>query len=79
MFCKKCGKEIFDEAVICPQCGCATENSAPVQKKTEQINKNQSVNQSKGGQKNNQLLGAALVAVGIVIIAIFCFIVLDQL
>ncbi len=23
-FCTKCGKEIFDEAVICPGCGCAT-------------------------------------------------------
>ena len=78
MFCKKCGKELFDEAVICPQCGCATENSAPVQK-SEQINKRQPINQSKGGQKNNQLLGAALIAAGIVIIAIFCFIVLDQL
>lgn len=26
MFCSKCGKEIADEAVICPQCGCATAN-----------------------------------------------------
>ena len=24
MFCQKCGKEIIDEAVICPHCGCAT-------------------------------------------------------
>ena len=24
MFCPKCGKEIMDEAVICPHCGCAT-------------------------------------------------------
>lgn len=23
MFCSKCGKEIFDEAVVCPYCGCA--------------------------------------------------------
>lgn len=23
-FCSKCGKEIFDEAVVCPNCGCAT-------------------------------------------------------
>jgi len=22
MFCSKCGKEIMDEAVICPHCGC---------------------------------------------------------
>lgn len=29
MFCSKCGKEIADEAVICPQCGCATANYQP--------------------------------------------------
>ncbi len=29
-FCTKCGKEINDEAVICPNCGCETEpNAAP--------------------------------------------------
>lgn len=26
MFCSKCGKEINDEAMICPECGCATGN-----------------------------------------------------
>ena len=26
MFCSKCGKEIMDEAVICPNCGCPTNN-----------------------------------------------------
>lgn len=26
MFCSKCGKEIMNEAVICPNCGCATNN-----------------------------------------------------
>ncbi len=26
MFCKTCGKEINDNAVICPNCGCATDN-----------------------------------------------------
>ena len=32
MFCSKCGKEIMDEAVICPNCGCATNNyNAPQQ------------------------------------------------
>ena len=25
-FCSKCGKEILDEAVICPHCGCAVAN-----------------------------------------------------
>ena len=24
MFCKNCGKEINDQAVVCPGCGCAT-------------------------------------------------------
>ncbi len=26
MYCSKCGKEIFDEAVVCPYCGCAVSN-----------------------------------------------------
>ncbi len=31
MFCTKCGKEIHDEAVVCPFCGCATNNQMPMQ------------------------------------------------
>ena len=26
-FCSKCGKEIVDEAVVCPGCGCAVANA----------------------------------------------------
>lgn len=26
-FCTHCGKELFDEAVICPNCGCATKEN----------------------------------------------------
>lgn len=26
MFCYKCGAEINDEAIICPKCGCSTNN-----------------------------------------------------
>ena len=26
MFCSKCGTEIDDAAIICPKCGCATQN-----------------------------------------------------
>ncbi len=28
MFCKNCGKEINDNAVVCPNCGCATGSKA---------------------------------------------------
>lgn len=31
-YCAKCGKEIMDEAVICPNCGCAPEETKNVQK-----------------------------------------------
>lgn len=27
-FCTKCGNELLDEAVLCPACGCSTENRA---------------------------------------------------
>ncbi len=27
MFCKKCGKEVLDEAVICIHCGCSTQDT----------------------------------------------------
>lgn len=29
-FCSKCGKEIVDEAVVCPHCGCAVSRTADV-------------------------------------------------
>ena len=29
-YCTKCGKELFDEAVICPGCGCPTEQTQPI-------------------------------------------------
>ena len=29
-YCSNCGKEIMDEAVICPGCGCATTETTPV-------------------------------------------------
>lgn len=31
MFCKYCGKELNDQAVICPACGCLAEKEEPVQ------------------------------------------------
>ena len=38
MFCKTCGKEISDEAVVCPECGCLTHNEA-VTTESEQAKK----------------------------------------
>ena len=29
-YCSKCGKEIFEEAVICPHCGCAVAKTPAV-------------------------------------------------
>lgn len=29
MYCTKCGAQIDDAAVVCPQCGCATQNYRP--------------------------------------------------
>jgi len=33
-YCVKCGKELMDEAVFCPGCGCAVETTQPVQKQS---------------------------------------------
>ena len=30
MFCKKCGNQILDEAVICVHCGCSTQDKAVI-------------------------------------------------
>lgn len=41
MFCKNCGKELCENAVICPGCGVVTDNMAKVvQPKTEQPESN---------------------------------------
>lgn len=34
MFCKKCGQEIMDDAIICVHCGCSTQDSNTVVAKT---------------------------------------------
>ncbi len=34
-FCTKCGKELMDDAVICPACGCATEEKSPASTVTQ--------------------------------------------
>ncbi len=39
MFCKNCGSQIDDNAVVCPNCGVATNNynAAPVEKQSNTI------------------------------------------
>lgn len=39
MFCSKCGNEIHDEAVVCPKCGCPTENYNKTNNIKETLNK----------------------------------------
>ena len=57
MYCKKCGKEINDNAVICPSCGCATD-------KYEQKNfKNESDSSSAGWA----VLGFLLPLIGLIL------------
>ena len=63
-YCSKCGNELFDEAVVCPKCGCATEQSAKKQQK----------------QANpNAAKGAALIVAGILVIVLFIVLVVSQL
>ena len=38
-FCTHCGKELFDEAVICPGCGCSTGTAVPQTTGTDLIRK----------------------------------------
>ncbi len=30
-YCKHCGAELLDEAIVCPKCGCSAEENVPVQ------------------------------------------------
>ncbi len=65
-FCEKCGKEILDEAVICPNCGCeATESASATAPKKEELKK-----------KINPLLiaiPAAVVVIAILAVLFFRF------
>lgn len=38
-FCTHCGKELFDEAVICPGCGCPTGRAFTQTKRTDLVQK----------------------------------------
>lgn len=43
MFCEKCGKEIMDEAVICPNCGCGTSKNNFQSNNTMQLNEENNI------------------------------------
>ncbi len=38
MYCRICGKEINDQAVICPHCGCATKETPIQPTRSKQLN-----------------------------------------
>ena len=50
-YCVKCGKEIHDEAVICPNCGCATKETEIKKAESDKTNV-----QSKKG-RTSKILG----------------------
>lgn len=43
MFCKKCGKEIMDEAVVCIHCGCSTQDKSVVNTQADAPSKGMAV------------------------------------
>lgn len=47
MYCNKCGKEIDDEALICPHCGCGTVNYVRDQARSESRTQTQQPAQKK--------------------------------
>jgi len=64
-YCEKCGNQLFDEAVMCPKCGCAVAPKKPTKQQKEQA--------------KNQAKGAILIIAAIAIIVIFIFCVKAQL
>lgn len=45
--CSKCGKELLDEAVVCPNCGCPVNKAAPAKKSPDEYEVPKSAKQSK--------------------------------
>ena len=57
-FCQKCGKEIMDEAVVCPGCGCAIEKEVKAT-----IN---SYDDCVKGAANTNIIACIILAIGVV-------------
>lgn len=64
-YCTKCGNELFDEAVMCPKCGCAAEAPKPNKEISEKA--------------KNQTKGAIFIIAGIMIIVITIILIMLQL
>ena len=73
--CKQCGKELFDAAVICPQCGCPVEaqpaNNAPVAPQNQAGATTPAAGKPAKNKKLIIIIVAALAVVLIVVAAIF--------
>lgn len=55
MYCQKCGKEINDMAVICPNCGCSTQNEISEQHPMQGVTNTDTV---VNGEKSTLATGA---------------------
>ena len=64
MFCKKCGKEILDEAVICVGCGCPVEKNAP---KAQAKPAAPSYDSAVSGAGKTNLIAGILLGVGVLV------------
>lgn len=63
-YCEKCGNQLFDEAVVCPKCGCTAGKSPSMQKQDEQA--------------KSQAVGAICILGGIAIIVITVLLAISQ-
>lgn len=80
-YCTKCGNELYDEAVICPKCGCVVDqqkysdvnNNAPIPNNTNNNNTN---NQNSGLSKATLLgkVAFAFMIIGTVVASILALI-----
>lgn len=58
-FCEKCGKEILEDAVVCPNCGCAV--------KKEEVKKEVNYADLVKGSSTTNIIGIIVLAVGIIV------------
>lgn len=78
MFCSKCGKQIDDEAVICPNCGCSTQNMTEGKIKTQAAAQYVGAAVKKDDKPNNKMI-IAIIAIACVIIGVVVAIILAKL